>query len=231
MLRVRVIQKFHNKSDGKLLGYTIQNQDNPSEIRNVYKDDLKRAVLSGQCEVVNMTLTSDGRLIGKASKAPTPRNPKVTLAIKELYNTGKEIIGGEIVDLKTNESRYFIRNDILAFIDKGILERTGEEKKRTFKSVYNKALAKVQESLSEPIGVVVTKFEKGLYTVDYTSDWYNKADPSIMALFAMCVEYSMKVAKIKVVSVDSATGKVTVNSLTGINDVRKALKDAGLNKL
>lgn len=231
MLRVRVIQKFHNKEDGKLLGYTIQNEDNPSEIKHIYKDALKRAVASGQCEVVNMTMTSDGRLIGKASKAPTPRVPRTTLAIKELYNVGKDIIGGEIMDVKTNECRFFIGSDIQAFIDKGMLQRTGEEKKRTFKSIYNKALAKVQESLSEPIGVTVTKFEKGLYTVDYTSDWYNKANPSVLALFAMCVEYAMKVAKIKVVSIDSVTGKVTVNSLTGINDVRKALKDAGINKL
>ena len=41
----------------------------------------------------------------------------------------------------------------------------------------------------------------------------------------------MKVSKTKVVNVDLASGSVTVNGLAGINDIRKAIKDAGLNKL
>ena len=33
-------------------------------------EQLKAAIMNGQCEVVNMTLTSDGRLLGSASNKP-----------------------------------------------------------------------------------------------------------------------------------------------------------------
>lgn len=232
MLRVRAINKFHDK-EGKLIGYTIQNEDNPSEVMNVHKDQLKKAVREGQCEVVNMTMTSDGRLIGRACKAPKPRAPKIRLAIKELYNIGKDILGGELIDTATNETRYFIGKDIQAMVEKGMLQRTGEEKKRTFKSIYNKVLTKIQSCLSEPIKITVTKAGKDLYTIDYEGDLQqcNQLDASLTSLLIMCIEFSMRVAKIKVVDIDGNTGKMVVNCLTGINDVRKALKEAGLHKI
>ena len=69
MLTVRMIKKFHDKN-GKLVGYTLRNENNPTEVMNVTKEQLKAAIMNGQCEVVNMTLTSDGRLLGSASNKP-----------------------------------------------------------------------------------------------------------------------------------------------------------------
>lgn len=230
MLRVRVMNKFHDK-DGKLIGYTIQNEDNPSEVMNVLKDKLKMAVKSGTCEVVNMTMTSDGRLIGRAGKEPTPRKPRFTLEIKELYNIGKDIIGGEIVDTQTGNSRYFTAQNIEAMIKRGMLVRTGEEKKRAFKSIYNKVLKTVEGSLTAPLKLGVQKTGKDLYTIGTESEWFKSVNESVVALTAMCIIYAMKVAKIRVTAVDTETARVTVNGLTGINDVKKAIKDAGLNKL
>ena len=64
-----MIKKFHDKN-GKLVGYTLRNENNPTEVMNVTKEQLKSAIMNGQCEVVNMTLTSDGRLLGSASNKP-----------------------------------------------------------------------------------------------------------------------------------------------------------------
>ena len=96
MLKVRVIKKFHDEK-GILLGYTIM--DEQGNTRNVYKDQLKRAVASGQVDAVNMTLTSDGRLIGKASIKPAKKvnTPKLTgCKVVEIYTNGRNIAGALI---------------------------------------------------------------------------------------------------------------------------------------
>ena len=70
-MKVRAIRKFHDDK-GILIGYTIQDEATGQQM-NVYKEQLKQAVINKQCEIVNMTLTSDGRLIGKAAPAPKKR--------------------------------------------------------------------------------------------------------------------------------------------------------------
>ena len=70
MLVVKMIKKLYDKN-GKLAGYTLRNEYNKAEVMNVSKEQLKTAVLNGQCEVINMTLTSDGRLLGSAHSKVT----------------------------------------------------------------------------------------------------------------------------------------------------------------
>lgn len=69
MLKVRVIRKYKDPKTELLVGYTIQDM-NTGNTMNVYKDQLKQAIKAGQVDCVNMTMTSDGRLIGKAYKEP-----------------------------------------------------------------------------------------------------------------------------------------------------------------
>lgn len=80
MLKVRVIRKYKDPKTELLVGYTIQDMTTGNTM-NVYKDQLKQAIKAGQVDCVNMTMTSDGRLIGKAYKEPvrprtnTPAQP------------------------------------------------------------------------------------------------------------------------------------------------------------
>lgn len=93
MIKVRVIRKFHD-AKGVLLGYRIQ--DIEGNEMDVYKDQLKNAIASGQCSVVNMTLTSDGRLIGKATTAPKKAaSQQVNYSgenLLEVYTNNKKIV-------------------------------------------------------------------------------------------------------------------------------------------
>lgn len=93
MIKIRVIRKFHD-AKGVLIGYRIQDIDGNE--REVYKDQLKNAIVSGQCDVVNMTLTSDGRLIGKATNVTKKSaNKQVNHSgenLLEVYTNNKKIV-------------------------------------------------------------------------------------------------------------------------------------------
>lgn len=65
MQKVKCIRKIRD-AKGKITGYTIQNLT--GETRTVDKDKLKEAVRNKQIDIVNMTLTSDNRLIDKNVK-------------------------------------------------------------------------------------------------------------------------------------------------------------------
>lgn len=65
MIQVRCIEKIRGKNN-HIIGYTIQNLT--GETRVVDKDKLKEAVRNKKIDIVNMTLTSDNRLIDKKIK-------------------------------------------------------------------------------------------------------------------------------------------------------------------
>lgn len=73
MLTVKVITKYHDAKE-VLVGYNIEDVVT-HQTMYVTKDQLKSAVMNGQCVITNMTLTSDGRLIGKA--APVKNEAKL----------------------------------------------------------------------------------------------------------------------------------------------------------
>lgn len=92
MLKVRAIAKHRDPETKLLVGYTIQEEGTENKM-TVHKDALKAAVREGKCEVVNMTLTSDGRFIGKAAPAPKHRVPKTSgLKIIQMFTCGKDIL-------------------------------------------------------------------------------------------------------------------------------------------
>lgn len=92
VLRVRAIAKHRDPVTKLLVGYTIQEEGTENKM-TVHKNQLKAAVKEGKCKVVNMTLTSDGRFIGKAAPAPKHRAPKTSgLKVMQLFTCGKDIL-------------------------------------------------------------------------------------------------------------------------------------------
>ena len=102
MLKVRVIRKYKDPKTELLVGYTIQDMSNGNTM-NVYKDQLKQAIKAGQVDCVNMTMTSDGRLIGKAYKEPvrprtnTPAQPVAPQApVEDTKNNTSELTSAPV---------------------------------------------------------------------------------------------------------------------------------------
>ena len=60
MIQAKCIKKFRNKNN-RIYGYRLQ--DINGQMQDVYADRLKIAIKRKQIHVVNLTLTSDGRLI------------------------------------------------------------------------------------------------------------------------------------------------------------------------
>ena len=64
MITVQCIEKFRDKQ-GRIYGYRIR--DISGQTKDVKPENLKRAIANKQIQIVNLTLTSDGRLVDKAS--------------------------------------------------------------------------------------------------------------------------------------------------------------------
>lgn len=62
MLAVKCIQKFRDRNN-KIYGYRLQ--DSNGYTKDVRPEDLKAAIANNKVSVVNLTLTSDGRLLDK----------------------------------------------------------------------------------------------------------------------------------------------------------------------
>lgn len=236
MLRVRVIKKFHDDK-GILIGYTVQNEDNPCEKRNMHKDILKNAVINKQCEVVNMTLTSDGRLIGKA--APKREKKSIQrLKLLEVYTNGKNIVGGLVTLCDNTQEQYVETGSIINLTIKNGLysnvtvsdSKSGismdDVKKKSFKTVKSKLL-KMLENSNIQLDIIV---EKGNNKSEYVIYIKNSNSIGVKAakVIQSLIEDAMATEKIKVIqSIDSTS--VIVQCYTGIADVRKAIKQ--INKV
>ncbi len=66
MIQLKCIQKFRDDS-GKIYGYRLV--DFNGQTQDVTPENLKNAILNGQVNVVNLTLTSDGRLVDTSEKS------------------------------------------------------------------------------------------------------------------------------------------------------------------
>lgn len=244
MLRVRAIKKYHD-AKGILLGYTLQNVDNEVEIMTVTKESLKAAIAKGQVVVVNMTLTSDGRLIGKA--APEKKATAIKswgCKLMEVYTNGKKISGG-LIDQTENfkmqgktptefkglqlgwgfepgsDVDQRVKNgtyDNVKVVN-GKVEMEGT-KRKSFKTIKPKLLKLLEvNNISSTISVETTdtKYEYRVI-IDNFGNISEQASQVILCL----VEDAMVTAKIKVLFIDEDS--VIVSNLAGISDVRKAAK-------
>ena len=75
MLTVTCIQKFRNKQN-QIYGYRLQDQQ--GNIKDVYSDQLKAAIRNNKIDIVNLTLTSDNRLVAKTPEKQHKLNNKMT---------------------------------------------------------------------------------------------------------------------------------------------------------
>lgn len=86
MQKVKCVNKIRDNRNGKIIGYTIQSST--GETKDVDKDKLKEAVRNGKVNIVNMTLTSDNRLVDKKVKVITSSNDRRAVEdIKQLCKT------------------------------------------------------------------------------------------------------------------------------------------------
>lgn len=248
MMKVRAIRKFHDDK-GILIGYTIQDEATGQQM-NVYKEQLKQAVINKQCEIVNMTLTSDGRLIGKAAPAPKKRETKKWgCNLLEIYTNGKHISGG-LVDqtenykmqgkmpkgLKGLQLGYGFEpgTDITSRIKNGTYDNVrivdGKPsmegtKRKSFKTVK----PKLMKMLTDNEIITTYSVSKGDDKYEYriVIDNYDGIDNDGAIQIILClIEDAVITAKLKPLYIDEDS--VFVQCMTGINDVRKALKEIKL---
>ena len=246
MLRVRVVKKYHD-AKGILIGYTIESVDT-KERRNVYKDALKQAVINGQCEVVNMTLTSDGRLIGKAAPAPKKKQPQGTgINLIEVYTNGRSLVAGLIdrtaFDMRVNNSgkeynglaahqSFDVGHELMENIKNKCYDNVkildgkpdmSKVRRKSFSKVRDKMVNLLKNSGVNPL-LKVEKAENK-YEYQIIIEGYNSVcndEPLAQTLYALIVD-ALVTAKIKTLYIDEDS--VFVSCLTGINDVRKAVKN------
>lgn len=118
MIQAKCIEKFRDDK-GKIYGYRLQ--DINGQIQDVQSDNLKTAIRNKQVHIVNLTLTTDNRLVdssekqlqakvlGKAPVSPVNKYDSMAKALvlldKELINLGEsysEIVENRAILVKQN---------------------------------------------------------------------------------------------------------------------------------
>jgi len=256
MLNLRVIRKYHDNK-GLLYAYRVKDLNTGSEM-DVHKDELKNAVARGAVSVDNMTLTSDGRLIGHATHKDRP----VARANRAPVNSGRiaEAVftnGRKIACIMVNETEHLQRCGLACRQYKGLnagftfdvgFEATKQiadggytnikmvDGKPDFSNTKKKAYKQLKEKLLKILegnGVHSTlTVGKGDNKYEYivTIDNYDSIDGhNVMAqVIYILIENAMYDNNIKPLYIDE--DKMFVSCMTGINDVRKALKIAEIAK-
>jgi len=236
VLVVRVIKKYYDKDD-KLLGYEIMSK--AGEKRSVYKDQLKNAIANGQVVCENMTFTSDGRLIGRASVKPVERKAKnpgqqksvpiQTVAVKAIITNGRKI-GGALLDVapSTQYKEFETGLNAEASIKSGRYSNISiVNGKPDFNNVKKISYSKIKPKLIRILAdnginpsFDVQKFgsdESNKYGYNITVDTTNGLN-----VIRLLVENEMILAKNKVLGFDGNC--IKVECITGIKDVRKVVK-------
>lgn len=264
MLRVRAIKKYRD-TKGNLIGYLIQEVGTTNQMQ-VQKDALKDAVKRGVCEIVNMTLTSDGRLIGHAAKEPVKRvraveqslayvlcqvftsggKPVMGLAIGSNSDAVARILGsmdvkkavGEIKKLESKDIDFVLRDELQEKIKAGVYRNipvsSGAKVSLAQCGVVNKKFETQLKSLTDLIdksgGITaldVVAVDKTTYTVKISANASNRKVAK--AAIAIVCNAIME-EKIKVEGYSEADMTVTAKCLTGVKDLRKALKAVSVRK-
>lgn len=240
MLKVAVVKKWYGKVDGRerLIGYTVVTKE--GEARNVRKEQLIATIKSGAVEVVNMTLSSNDKLIGSLKVTPSMFEEKqdIRLHALEIYSSNKRVVG-VLFKSPVERSAYFNGSGILgegigiypqadaqAAIKAGAFDNlsfsgdklvVGENvKKKPFKNVLKKYV--------NVIGAIpecgVSKEDKDVYRID-VKGLETVADPVTYDLVITLICYELAEEKLHLLYVDGVS--VFVKCVTGIKDVRKAV--------
>lgn len=109
VLKVEVIKKIHKNR--KLVGYRVR--DEKGNEMNIDKDAVKDAIKSGKVEVTNMTVTSDGRILG-AAKTSAKKDIKKEIEYKliEVYTHGEKMIGALVDESEAVDAGIIDNHDI-----------------------------------------------------------------------------------------------------------------------
>lgn len=237
MLRIRVIKKFHDQK-GILIGYTIQ--DETGKTMDVYKEQLKNAVINKQVECVNMTLTSDGRLIGRACSKPTNQRVGSGVKLLELYTNGKKIACAMVQSNKFDsvsglpagvsfEVGFEAENNIKKGFYDNVSVVDGKPdlssvKRKSFKNVRPKMMKLLADNGIKP-DISVAKMEKKyeyMIQVGNYDDGLADDESTLLQIVHSLIYDALITEKVKPIYIDAHA--FMVKSDTGINDVRKAVK-------
>lgn len=88
MIKVKAVQTFRDKNN-TIIGYSLA--DSKGNVKKMKSQELKRAIKAGKIEVINLTLTSDNRLVSTKSKISVNANKK-----KQVVN-----IRGRVPDVRS----------------------------------------------------------------------------------------------------------------------------------
>jgi hypothetical protein len=235
ILSVRVIKKLRGEKK-ELLGYIIE--DASGATKQVTKDALKNAVKAGQVDVINMTMTSDGRLIGRAAKnAKAKVRNNTNIRLIEVYTNGRNIVGAmidesastntELAGLKVG-TNFDNGKDTMEKIKHGWYSNVtidngkpcGDFKKKSFKNIRNKLLTVLAKNNVTGAELTVEKIDKqGRYVV--TNQDYSKYTGVINNIICMLLCDTLVTGRIKVESVEDSNVYV---SFTNMTEVKKILK-------
>lgn len=244
MLRVRAIKKIYG-ADRQLLGYVIADEAT-GQVKSVHKNELKQAVVNKVCEVTNMTLTSDGRFIGHACEKPKTKEKAGTgLKLAEVYTNGRKIVGGLVDSTEYYKRQNKVPQSVLGTTPGFVFEpglmiteqikinmydnvkiidgkpEMPETKRKSFKTIKPKLLKLLEGSNLDTSMTVAKGNEKYQYFI--TINNYAEINSAGAGNIVRClVDDSLTTAKLKV---EAFKGDIIeVKSITGIADVRKAIK-------
>ena len=256
MLRILVTKKYYDNTTGTLVGYRVRNIDTGEEM-DASKDAVKNMAIRGELEIVNMTLTSDGRLIGRATNKlkEKPVKKGTGRRITRVYTNGRKLacvlvdenrwldsIGvthktsykgldlGYTFDVGFEATEKIKRNeyDNIRIVD-GKPVYAPEIKKQSYKSIKDKLLKILELNGIHTTLSVGKGTEKYVYAIKIDNySYFEDLDPMIQIIHTL-IENAMYNDKIKVKYIDEDI--MYVESVTGINDVRKALKAEGIYKI
>ena len=122
MIQAKCIEKFRDKQN-KIYGYRLV--DLNGQTQDVTPENLKRAIKSGEINIINLMLTSDGRLIDKETKKATDvpklgdysNMDKNTIWLQEMIHTANQIYK-ELINNIHIKSKFNTENiDVFLCID------------------------------------------------------------------------------------------------------------------
>lgn len=109
VLKVEVIKKIHKNR--KLVGYKIR--DDKGNEMDIDKNALKDALKGGKVEVTNMTVTSDGRILGAAKPSVNKNMRKeIEYRLVEVYTYNDNIVGAMIDESEAVDAGIIDEHDI-----------------------------------------------------------------------------------------------------------------------
>lgn len=108
-LKIEVIKKIHHNK--KLVGYEVMDEN--GNVMSIDKDAVKSAIQSGKVEVLNMTVTADGRLLGAAKPlSKKDDKPEIEYKLLEVYTHGDSIVGALVDESSAVDAGIIDSNDI-----------------------------------------------------------------------------------------------------------------------